>query len=316
MKVRMSKLSIILLACLMLGISLFGCVGPLETDDEFFDDGYFSFVKVRKDSDAIRHTGESEYFDGDEAIMLLDLTVEGKKQTVIDVPEKVYGLPIISIAPYYWTEGGHIYEIGNNYGNFKSDNLEKIYFNNSLKHVSGVTAMLTKYLNRIIINNQISSIKFGGSIETADNLIVAIHQNCSDEQLYSTRYLFHIGIPHSNIYETNIEYKYNYDTRTAQENYRIDLVKDKTEIPYEFAEPNREGYNFGGWYLEPECINEWDRSIDCLIDEETEDINFYTERDLDEKKKENNAKIEFGEDKYYVQKPEKILRLYAKWIEN
>ena len=31
--------------------------------------------------------------------------------------------------------------------------------------------------------------------------------------------------------------------------------------PYE---PQREGYTFGGWYKEPECVNKWDFETDKL----------------------------------------------------
>ena len=39
------------------------------------------------------------------------------------------------------------------------------------------------------------------------------------------------------------------------------------DTPYE---PQREGYTFGGWYKEPECINAWDFETDTLPEEKTE----------------------------------------------
>ena len=52
-----------------------------------------------------------------------------------------------------------------------------------------------------------------------------------------------------------------------------------------------EGYTFGGWYKEPECINEWDFGTDVLPEERTE-IN------------------EEGEEEVVYQET----KLYAKWL--
>ncbi len=80
------KFSIVLLSCLMLSMSIFGCVGQRKTKDEFFEDGYFSFVKVNKDSRAINESDSRFYFDKQQAIMLLDLTEDRNEQSVIVVP--------------------------------------------------------------------------------------------------------------------------------------------------------------------------------------------------------------------------------------
>ena len=310
------KISIVLLFCLMLCMSLFGCVRPLKTKDEFFEEGYFSFVKVNKDSKAIEDSDVRSYFDKKQAIMLLDLTEEGKEQTVIDVPETVNGLPVISISPKYRTTLGHTYMFDDNYGRFSSDKLEKIYINGSVREfgISAWSPVKCKNLSRIIINNQLAPLEESFVI-TSPELIVAINQNCSDDILYGLIRFPHEVHEYTFIHTANIEYKYNYDTGTAQENYRIDLIKDKTETPYEFADPYREGYTFGGWYLEPECINEWYRSIDSLLDEESGDIEFYTERNIfdDMPTTELPKKEEY---KNYINKTDKILRLYAKWIED
>ncbi|MCI9031993.1 MAG: InlB B-repeat-containing protein [Clostridia bacterium] len=36
-------------------------------------------------------------------------------------------------------------------------------------------------------------------------------------------------------------------------------------------DPEREGYTFGGWFKEPECINEWDFEVDILPKEKKEE---------------------------------------------
>ena len=63
-----------------------------------------------------------------------------------------------------------------------------------------------------------------------------------------------------------------------------------SKIEYVPEDPAREGYTFGGWYKDPECINAWNFEMDTLPAEKTE-IN------------------ENGEEEEIYQET----RLYAKW---
>lgn len=316
------KFGIVLLSCLMLSMSLLGCVGPRKTNDEFFEDGYLSFVKANKDSNAISFLETKDFFDTDQAILLLDLTEDGKNQTAIDVPETVEGLPVICIAPMYKTKSGYLFDPYGylaNYGSFSSETLERLYLNSSIKSIGSVDdrSLDCFRLKRIIINNQVNPIVYhdldgwllyGGAAKLPREIVIA--QNTPDNFFQEATELSDSLL--KTMYIANIEYKYNYDAGTGQDNYRIDLIKDNTETPFEFANPYRAGYTFGGWYLEPECINEWDRSIDCLLDEETGDILFWSERNFEEDKPSREERIKdiFKE---YINQPNKILRLYAKW---
>lgn len=42
---------------------------------------------------------------------------------------------------------------------------------------------------------------------------------------------------------------------------------DQSLIEFIPPEPQREGYTFGGWYKEEECINEWDFEVDMTKEE-------------------------------------------------
>ena len=89
----------------------------------------------------------------------------------------------------------------------------------------------------------------------------------------------------------NVSYYYNYEN--GDEYYWIDDCDYGSIIEFIPPAPEREGYIFGGWYKEPECINEWDFETDTLPEEKIE-IN------------------ENGEEEVVYQ--ETIL--YAKWIED
>ena len=65
-------------------------------------------------------------------------------------------------------------------------------------------------------------------------------------QIANTTYLFNYeGSPNEDVFFIN-----NFE--------RGGLIED---VPYK---PTREGYEFGGWYKEPECINKWDFDLDTL----------------------------------------------------
>lgn len=68
----------------------------------------------------------------------------------------------------------------------------------------------------------------------------------------------------------NISYYYNYENESDDEYYWIDDCDYGGIIEFIPPDPEREGYIFGGWYKEPECINEWDFETDTLPEEKTE----------------------------------------------
>ena len=55
--------------------------------------------------------------------------------------------------------------------------------------------------------------------------------------------------------------------------YRLDNIETDQNIT-EPLEPTIEGYEFTGWYTEPECINEWDFEVVPTI-EENEDLTLF-----------------------------------------
>lgn len=71
----------------------------------------------------------------------------------------------------------------------------------------------------------------------------------------------------------NVSYMYNYEGAQDDGYYWVDSY-DNSVIDFIPPEPQREGYIFGGWYKEAECVNAWDFETDktgreLLIDDET-----------------------------------------------
>ncbi len=73
--------------------------------------------------------------------------------------------------------------------------------------------------------------------------------------------------------KANVSYNLNYDENNY---YYIDYYENDEKILYIPPEPQRDGYSFGGWFKESDCINRWDFGTDTLqISEETQEIQLY-----------------------------------------
>ena len=62
-----------------------------------------------------------------------------------------------------------------------------------------------------------------------------------------------------NINYLNEEYKYH-----CVDNYAYSTEEKASYITIIPPSPERNGYEFGGWYKESECINVWDFAVDTL----------------------------------------------------
>lgn len=73
-----------------------------------------------------------------------------------------------------------------------------------------------------------------------------------------------------NIKCANVSYYYNFEDENDNDYYWIDDCDYGGTIEFIPPDPTREGYTFGGWYKEAECINMWDFETDTLPEEKTE----------------------------------------------
>lgn len=71
-------------------------------------------------------------------------------------------------------------------------------------------------------------------------------------------------------FPANVSYYYNYEGSANDGYYWIDDCEYGSVIEYIPPEPKREGYEFGGWYKEAECINAWNFDTDTLPEEKKE----------------------------------------------
>ena len=147
-----------------------------------------------------------------------------------------------------------------------SDNLEKIYFDNSY---------FLFYHDRIKVN-KIEKIKFVTWEYEFTQLNLNIKEYIYGYNLYKRRIGTGLSIDYGII--ANVSYMYNYENCPNDGYYWVDSY-DNEIISFIPPNPEREGYMFDGWYKEKECINKWDFNTDKtgeeLIIEENSQYNEY-----------------------------------------
>ena len=89
--------------------------------------------------------------------------------------------------------------------------------------------------------------------------------------IYYPRLKYEKGSQGYGKHPANISYYYNYEGAENDGYYWIDDCDYGEKIEYIPKNPERRGYTFGGWYKEPECINEWDFEVDTLPEEKKEE---------------------------------------------
>ena len=62
----------------------------------------------------------------------------------------------------------------------------------------------------------------------------------------------------------SVIFDYNYDGAENDGHYWLDNYDYGEKITYVPQNPEREGYIFGGWFQEPECVNIWNFETDTL----------------------------------------------------
>lgn len=230
---------------------------------------------------------ESEYYiysvTESNEVAILGLTDKGIEQEYLVIPETINGKKVYSIGCYSGLEVSGIKETYGDakYAQFKSVKLRKIFILSDVKMVDGWP--FGDFIKKeppfeaifYIFNGKDGFYKpkvffFRTSLKG---------KRCGLEDIHITGYA----------YAANTSYDYNYETSPNDGYYWIDNYAYGEKIEYIPENPTREGYTFGGWYKESECVNVWDFEKDAL------------------------PEIQYDEQGIRVYQETK---LYAKWIKN
>ena len=212
-----------------------------------------------------------KFYDDRETAYITGLTEEGQQQRFLVIPEEIDGVKVYTIGErpllQMWSSIG--------YADICSDKLEKIYIPFSTEIISGSFRNSSNLMKVVSIRDDYYINGFEYSIK-----------RCYSREVYIER-----GYTRNCYVMSNVSYFYNYETEENYGYYWIDDWDYGGKIEFIPPEPEREGYTFGGWYKEPECINKWNFETDVLPEERTE-IN------------------EEGEEEVVYQET----KLYAKWL--
>ena len=213
-----------------------------------------------------------KFYDDRETAYITGLTELGQQQRFLVIPEEIDGVKVSTIGErpllQMWSSLGS--------ADICSENLEKIYIPFSIRIIGGSFRNSPNLIKVFSIT--------GEFVNGLDALARNYYTNLAYLNELNNHSRLFIG-------RANVSYFYNFEIEENYGYYWIDDYDYGNRIEFIPPEPEREGYTFGGWYKEPECINEWDFETDVLPEERTE-IN------------------EEGEEEVVYQET----KLYAKWL--
>ena len=222
----------------------------------------------------IMHSAEGE-------CLIFDLSEEGKQKEVLIFPTEVAGRKVT--GTYFqqggWFSGGY---------HIRSEKLTRLYFTEYVE------------MDRLAISINLSN---QAKFFLLYDLEVRVDEgNFYGEPFIETRYKIYVKkiYPYKSIpirvLPANVSYYYNYENAPCGGFYWLDDY-DGEIIKYSPASPTREGYEFAGWYKEPECVNKWNFEMDVVPAKE-----YNPELDVYDGFSEKKSKYSYVE-----------TALYAKW---
>ncbi len=226
----------------------------------------------------------SDEESGDEYCMIKGTTEQGNSKRFLVIPSFIDGVRVETLGIYnLFSKSFDIILMPE----IESDTIEKVYFESAIKMspASFQHGYQCPNLDKIMYLGIESSTHYMRYSDTQVYYPRKMHEKANEEGLF-------LKLNHS-VLPANVSYYYNYTDSDNEGYYWIDDCDYGGKIEYIPNEPTREGYTFGGWYKESDCINEWDFEVDIL----PEEIKYFDEYDNE------------------ITKYQETI-LYAKWIKN
>lgn len=185
-------------------------------------------------------------------LFLEGLSEQGKEKETIVIPKEIDGYKVKELT--------YQYGLSVRGGNFESEKLKQIYIIPSME-LWRISFSNVPNLTKIIMVGAYSDIYdidygnaeiFFSTIENHDYWEADERGCIPGTQNVSHRWL------------SNCNYFYNYEGAENDGHYWSDNYDYGEKITYVPQNPEREGYIFGGWFQEPECVNIWNFETDTL----------------------------------------------------
>ncbi|MBQ9710571.1 MAG: InlB B-repeat-containing protein [Clostridia bacterium] len=186
---------------------------------------------------------------------IYDLSEQGKELEVVVIPTEIAGRKVVGFHTYTSKTHNFCHHI-------TSENMKKVYFTNYIPCddtlfgdreglwvfilfaeekedpiFSQYNTGLLSFPPPLIVKNTITDYYEGQNIDWYEDILLP----------------------------ASVSYYYNYDNAPNQGYYWLDDGYINETIKHRPKDPTREGYEFTGWYKEPECVNEWDFDTDIVF---------------------------------------------------
>ena len=248
---RIVALGVVLIMCL-------SCASCLSGRHEIYEDGFFEYIIVGENSRFLKK-GE------DGVIAIVGLTESGKEQEVIDFPRTIDGKVVQRLG--YGRKHNGCMGGGGNYL-LESPNLKKVFIHDNISRIETEAFYLLENISIMLciasdylIDEIAQATAYQGTVYMYVQLFEA-----SDEVYQTDGVSFLRG---QRVCPANITFLNNYSDEINQGYYRLDNIETGEKIPLPPA-PERDGYNFTGWFTEPDCLNLWNFDTVAEITENTE----------------------------------------------
>ena len=191
-------------------------------------------------------------------ITIMELSEQGKQKETIVFPTEINGV----LVKAFGDEFGFRIE-----GRIESENLKNVYMHSQIE----------RFINEDMFNRVKYYELYSGFSEDMsryfdfyDTVYLSKEDNTWLNKLESDHEVF------EKVRYANVIYYYNYDNKTT---FFVDDC-DGTVVNVIPPNPYRKGYEFLGWYKEPECINKWDFENDIVPSKEYDENGQYILKEI------------------------------------
>ena len=231
----------------MMAIMIITLPGCSKTTHKIYESGFFEYVIVGKTSRFPKNKA-------DEVVAIIRLTEFGQEQETIDIPRMIDGKEVWYIG-YGIIKG--LPAMGSNQPYpITSPNLKKMYIHDNIICIEDGVFLSTSDEWDIMLCSEVDNLDIEmdtivrGTIYIYkflyDKAVEELQQSGISDPTYGERIL-----------PANIAFLNNYSDIINSGYYRLDNIETGNKIPHP-PNPEREGYEFIGWFIDPDCTNIWD----------------------------------------------------------
>lgn len=200
------------------------------------EEGYYKYLVL---------TSHNEIFEKkDDPVAIVGFTKEGYKQDYLHIPKEINGHPVKYIG-FDETVGGK--RINHP---FIGSGIKKLYVYDNIEYIEDV--LNCEDVDLMLCRDNINFKSF-------------VHYFFNDVYVDQTVYNS-LQNNVSWLKTANVSFMNNLPSEGNDTNYSIENIAEGEKINMP-PEPICEGYNFTGWYTEPECIKKFDFSISPTIED-------------------------------------------------